>query len=102
MNKRRAVLFNAARVANRYNPVMRDFYQRLVNESRRPGKVALSAGTRKMLVTRNAIARDQQPWRHAPAHCELGGAGLAGSNVGLDGTQTSSIASHNSRQIFVP
>lgn len=62
----RAVLFNAARVAIQFNPVMRDFYQRLVNQNRRPGKVALTAVMRKMLVTLNAIARDRQPWRHAP------------------------------------
>lgn len=61
----RRVLFNAARAAIRWNPVMRDFYQRLVQHNKRPGKVALTAVMRKMLVTLNAIARDNQPWRHA-------------------------------------
>ena len=37
------MLFNAARSAIRHNPVMREFYQRLVTENRRPGKVALTA-----------------------------------------------------------
>jgi len=61
----RRVLFNAARCAIRHNPVMRDFYQRLVTQNKRPGKVALIAVMRKMLVTLNAIARDKQPWKHA-------------------------------------
>lgn len=63
----RRVLFNAARAAIRHNPVMRRFYHRLVTENRRPGKVALTAVMRKMLVTLNAMARDQQPWKHASA-----------------------------------
>ena len=61
----RAVLFNAARCAIRHNPTMRDFYQRLVQQNQRPGKAALVAVMRKMLVTLNAIARDGEPWRHA-------------------------------------
>ncbi len=61
----RRVLFNAARCAIRYNPVMRDFHQRLVQQNKRPGKVALIAVMRKMLVTLNAIARDKQGWKHA-------------------------------------
>jgi transposase len=61
----RRVLFNAARSAIRWNPVMKAFYQTLVQTNARPGKVALTAVMRKMLVTLNAIARDQQPWSHA-------------------------------------
>lgn len=61
----RRVLFNAARCAIRHNPTMRDFHQRLVTQNRRPGKVALTAVMRKMLVTLNAIARDKQDWIHA-------------------------------------
>jgi transposase len=61
----RRVLFNAARAAIRWNPVMKAFYENLVHTNRRPGKVALTAVMRKMLVTLNAIARDQQPWNHA-------------------------------------
>lgn len=63
----RRVLFNAARCAIRHNPVMRDFYQRLITQNKRPGKVALTAVMRKLLVTLNAIARDKQPWKHANA-----------------------------------
>lgn len=61
----RRVLFNAARAAIRWNPVMREFYQRLVEHNNRPGKVALTAVMRKLLVTLNAIARDNKPWKHS-------------------------------------
>lgn len=61
----RQVLFNAARCAIRYNPVMREFYTRLVQTNGRPGKVALTAVMRKMLVVLNAIAREGKPWAHA-------------------------------------
>lgn len=63
----RRVLFNAARSAIRHNPAMKAFYQRLVSHNQRPGKVALTAVMRKMLVTLNAIARDHQPWKLQPA-----------------------------------
>lgn len=61
----RRVLFNAARCAIQHNPEMKVFYQRLVTENGRPGKVALIAVMRKILVTLNAIARDREPWRFA-------------------------------------
>lgn len=60
----RKVLFNAARSAIRHNPVLKAFYQRLVGENRRPGKVALIAVMRKILVILNAIARDRLPWNY--------------------------------------
>jgi transposase len=63
----RRVLFNAARSAIQHNPIMRAFYQRLVEQNQRTGKVALVAVMRKMLVTLNAITRDQQPWKHHAA-----------------------------------
>lgn len=61
----RLVLFNAARSAIRHNAPMKAFYQRLVTENRRPGKVALVAVMRKMLVILNAIARDKTDWSGA-------------------------------------
>lgn len=63
----RRVLFNAARCAIQHNAIMRAFYQRLVEQNKRAGKIALVAVMRKMLVTLNAIARDQQPWKHHAA-----------------------------------
>ena len=61
----RQVLFQAARCAIRWNPVMRAFFLRLTEVNKRPGKVALMAVMRKILVTLNAIARDGKPWAHA-------------------------------------
>jgi transposase len=60
----RQVLFNAARTAIQWNPIMKAFYHRLVHNNRCNGKVALIAVMRKMLVTLNAIARDGKPWKH--------------------------------------
>lgn len=57
----RSVLYMAALVATRWNPVIREFYQRLLRAGK-PKKVALIAAARKLLVTLNAILRDQTPW----------------------------------------
>jgi transposase len=54
----RSVLFNAARAAIRHPSSLRDFYDRLVGANRRPGKVALAAVMRKILIIANAVARD--------------------------------------------
>jgi len=61
----RRALFNAARAAIRHPSPFRNFYQRLVTQNQRPGKVALVAVMRKILVCANAVARDQQPWKLA-------------------------------------
>ena len=58
----RQALFNAARAAIRHPSPFRDFYDRLVRQNRRPGKVALTAVMRKLVITANAVARDRQPW----------------------------------------
>lgn len=58
----RQALFNAARAAIRHPSPFRDFYDRLVRQNRRPGKVALTAVMRKLAITANAVARDRQPW----------------------------------------
>lgn len=54
----RSALFNAARAAIRHPSTMQDFYNRLVEANHRPGKVALTAVMRKILVIANAVARD--------------------------------------------
>lgn len=61
----RRALFNAARSAIRWDSCFKTFYDRLVVKNQRPGKVALTAVMRKILVTANAVARDRQPWKHA-------------------------------------
>jgi transposase len=58
----RAVLYMAALVASKCNPVIRAFYQRL-RAAGKPAKVALTACMRKLLTILNAIARDGTPWQ---------------------------------------
>ena len=57
----RAVLYMAAVVAARHNPVIRAFYERLVKAGK-PKKVALVACMRKLLTILNAMLRDQTTW----------------------------------------
>jgi transposase len=63
----RSALFNAARAAIRHPSPFKAFFDRLVVERQKPGKVALVAVMRKILITANAIARDRRPWRLANA-----------------------------------
>ena len=58
----RGVLYMAALTAIRRRSPFRAFYERLTLRGR-PKKVALVAVMRKLLVTLNAIIRDQTPWR---------------------------------------
>jgi transposase len=62
----RTVLYMAALVAARWNPVLRPFYQRL-RAGGKPAKVALVAVARKLLTILNAMMRDQRPWQSAYA-----------------------------------
>lgn len=61
----RRLLFNGARSLLAHPSTLRDFYDRLVTQNHRPGKVALVALMRKLLVIANAVLRDGKPWRHA-------------------------------------
>ena len=47
--------------AVQHNPVIRAFYQRLVDRGK-PRKVALTACMRKMLTILNAILREETTW----------------------------------------
>ena len=58
----RAVLYMGALVASRHNPVIRDFYQRLLAAGK-PKKLALIACTRKLLVILNSMLKHGSPWR---------------------------------------
>jgi len=60
--KLRAVLYMAALVGVRCNPVMAAFYQRLLNAGKAK-KVALVACMRKLLTILNAIIRSKTTWR---------------------------------------
>jgi len=63
----RAVLYMGALVATRHNPVLKEFYERLLSAGK-PKKVALVACIRKLLTILNAVMRDRASWRcpHAP------------------------------------
>lgn len=60
----RTALYMAARAAAQSKSPLADFYKRLINDGK-TAKVATVALMRKMLVTLNAMLRDQQPWKHA-------------------------------------
>jgi transposase len=62
--KVRAVLFMAALVAARHNPVLKAFRDRLVAAGK-PKIVAIVATMRKLLTILNAIIRDAKPWQDA-------------------------------------
>ncbi|MEK7877663.1 MAG: IS110 family transposase [Pseudomonadota bacterium] len=57
----RAALYMPTVVAVRWNPVLREFYQRLVAAGK-PKKVALVACMRKLLVILNAMLKQHTPW----------------------------------------
>jgi len=61
----RAVLYMAALVAARHNPVIRALYQRLLAAGKLK-KVALVACMRKLLTILNAMVRDGNPWQDIP------------------------------------
>ncbi len=58
----RSALFMAALVAARYNPLLKQFRDRLVAAGK-PKLVALIAVARKLLTILNAILRDKRPWQ---------------------------------------
>ena len=60
----RRVLFMAALVASRHNPVIKTFYQRLLAAGK-PKKVALVACMRKLLTILNAMVSSGKPWDQA-------------------------------------
>lgn len=62
----RRVIYMAALVATRHNPVLRAFYQRLRAAGKAP-KVALVACMRKLLTILNCILKTKRPWQPRPA-----------------------------------
>ena len=58
----RAVLYMGALTASRFNPVIHDYYQRLLAAGK-PKKVALVACMRKLLVILNSMLKHRSPWR---------------------------------------
>lgn len=60
----RRILYMASLSAVRHNPIMCEFYQRLINKGKKP-KVALVAVMRKMIVTTNVMIRNDTMWMTA-------------------------------------
>lgn len=60
----RTVLYMAMLCCIQHNPVMREFYQRLVSQGKHK-KIAITACMRKMMVILNAMVRDQKEWQMA-------------------------------------
>ncbi len=58
----RTALYMATLVATRHNPIIRQYYQRLIGAGKAP-KVALVACMRKLLVILNAMLRSGMPWK---------------------------------------
>lgn len=65
----RNVLYMATLTATRCNPIIRTFYNRLV-QSGKEKKVAIVACMRKLLTILNAILRTHQPWRTTLFPCQ--------------------------------
>ncbi|WP_341531087.1 transposase [Nostoc sp. UHCC 0302] len=61
INGVRATLYMGAVVAMRHNPVIKAFYERLV-ERGKSKKLALTAYVHKMLIILNAMVRDNLLW----------------------------------------
>lgn len=61
----RCMLYMAALTAVRFNPVLKQFYQRLLAKGKLR-KVALTACMRKLLSIVNLMVRNQTPWRDEP------------------------------------
>ena len=62
----RTALYMGAMVASRHNPVIRDFYQRLLSAGK-PKKVALTAYMRKLLIILNSMLKHGTSWQHPNA-----------------------------------
>lgn len=60
----RSILYMATLTATRYNPVIREMYQRLLKAGKEK-KVAIVACLRKLLTILNAIIRDRSHWNLA-------------------------------------
>ena len=59
----RTALYMGAMVASRFNPVIRDFYQRLLSAGK-PKKLALTACMRKLLIILNSMLKHGSSWNH--------------------------------------
>jgi transposase len=58
----RSMLYMAAFTATRHNPVIKEFYDRLMAKEK-PFKVVMTACMRKLLTIINIMVRDNTPWK---------------------------------------
>jgi transposase len=58
----RSMLYMAAFTATRHNPVIKEFYERLMAKEK-PFKVVMTACMRKLLTIINVMVRDNTPWK---------------------------------------
>ena len=63
-HKVRQALYMATLSAVRYNPVIKTLFDGSTSQSGKPGKVALVACMRKLLIILNAMVKNESPW-----HC---------------------------------
>lgn len=68
--KIRCVLYMAALVAVRFNPVIKAFYERLIAKGKLK-KVALTACMHKLLIVLNAMMKNSRVWRHEVSDAKL-------------------------------
>ena len=61
----RASLYMGTLVATRHNPVIKEFYERLISKGKAK-KVALTACMRKLLTILNAMLKGGTRWQHRP------------------------------------
>jgi transposase len=54
-------------VATRFNPTIKEFYERLCARGKPKKEVALVACMRKLLTILNAILKNHTPWRSSHA-----------------------------------
>lgn len=62
----RSVLYMATLVAVRFNPVIKQFHDRLINAGKKP-KVAIVASMRKLIIILNAMVKNGTTWQNFSA-----------------------------------
>ena len=60
----RSAIYMAALVASRFNPALKEFYDRLRNVGKKSPKVALVAVMRKLITILNTMVKNQTEWRY--------------------------------------
>lgn len=58
----RSLLYMAALVGTKYNPILRSFYQRLI-QAGKAKKLALTACMRKLLIIINTMVKNDELWQ---------------------------------------